>query len=162
MNGGLAAKGLAQRHAAGAAKIREQNADCRRGEFLRAIDAGTENLSDFEMNFIESFLGARALVDRALDFQWFTPARRRVVDGMIQRYGMRSLKFEGSAARQPIPQAEAGHCGYLIEREGRRNQPCGEPAVFKLQSGLELCATHDQERKENLERLRQFKLRNMR
>lgn len=160
MNGGLSARGLARAYAGGRAKIHEQNEDNRRGEFLRALDCGQTNVSDFEMNFIESFLGDRATKDRALDFQWFTPRRRDVVDGMIKRYGFRSLRAPSSALR--IPQAAPGHCGYLVREDGRANVLCNQPAVMKCNNGLELCAQHDALRTEQMEKLRQYKTRHLR
>lgn len=160
MSAGLSAKHTARALEAGRAKLRAQTEDNRRGEFLRAIDCGQTNVTEFELNFIESFLGDRATKDAALDFQWFTPRRREVVDSMIQRYGMRTLS--PVAVRQDIPQAEAGCCGYLVTRDGRRNQLCGAVAVTKLLNGLELCAPHKQEREENLARLQQLKTRRLR
>ncbi len=156
----LGSKHLARAYDAGRAKIREQNEDCRRGEFLRAIDCGQTAVSDFEMNFIESFLGDRAAKPADLDFQWFTLKRREVVDGMIRRYGMRTL--QPVANRQAIPQAEPGHCGYLKTEDGRRNVPCNQPAVVKLPGGLELCAACQQIRTDVIEKMRQFKTRHLR
>ena len=156
----LGAKHYARALEGGQAKIREQNADNRRGEFLRAIDGDEHaNLNDWEIKFVSDFIKARAGIAHNLDFKWFTPGRRAVVDKMIQRYGFRSLR---PVQTRMVPQVEPGHCGYLKHEEGRRNVPCNAPAVVKLQSGLELCAECDQTRKENLEKLRQFKTRNMR
>ena len=146
-----------------ASVTREMNEDCRRGEFLRAIDAGVENLSEWEINFIQCFLGERALKPAALDHQWFTDGRRRVVDNMIHRYGFRkqqtaNSKHQTSNTKLPEP-ARDGCCNYLTRQDGRLNVRCGERAVTKLHNGLELCQAHLDERTELLEKVRAAKRR---
>lgn len=138
--------------------IRAQNEDRARAEFLRALDDDEEiNLTDFETQFVGSFVAANGPEVSENDPGWFTPGRRRVTDAMIKRYGAR---------RQPArvtdwtpPPTQPGTCGYRVTRDEQRNQPCGEPAVIKLASGLELCGAHDQARREGIERLRRFKAR---
>lgn len=157
-------KTLTDAYAAGRAAVRGQNEDTRRGEFLRAIDAGEANCTDFEINFIEGFLGDRALKPSDLDFQWFTPGRRKVVDNMIHRYGFRSLKMEANAVAALKLKAPApGTCGYLKrDEDNRRNQPCGAPAVIKLRHGLELCNECNQVREQGLAHLRAAKEQRLR
>ena len=133
--------------------------DCRRGEFLRAVDAAVETMSDWEARFIKGFVDERAAKDASLDHQWFTDGRRRVVDNMIHRYGFRSTK--PPLARVPAP-AREGCCNYLTRHEGRLNVRCGEPAVTKLHNGLELCQEHLDQRTELQEKLRAAKRRMMR
>lgn len=140
----------------------ERHHDLRRGEFLRAIDSGVENLSQFEMDFIESFLGDRALKDAALDWQWFTEGRRKVVDNMIHRYGFRSLKMEAAAVNR-LPPSAPGKCGYLVRPEpGRPQQRCGAAAVIKLRNGLELCNDCNQIREDGIAKLRAARERQLR
>ena len=159
MSAGIQARGLARGYAAGRTLIRQQNEDNSRGEFLRALDASVANCSDFECQFIEGVLRDRETKDAALDFQWFTPGRRGVVDQMLKRYGMRTLR---PAPRLKPPQAAPGCCGFLTREEGRRNILCNQPAIIKLNNGLELCAHHDTIRQQEMERLRAFKTRNLR
>lgn len=142
---------------AGKAAIRSQNEDSRRGEFLRALDVAAETLSDFEINFVGGFIKDRGAHPIEFDFRWFTPGRRQVVDNMIHRYGVRTLKAEsGSQAKLPI--APAGACGYLVRNsEDNRREVCGAPATTTSPRGLELCAVHTQIRAEELAHLRAAK-----
>lgn len=145
---------------AGQAKIRAQNEDTRRGEFLRAIDDSDELLSDFETSFVGSFIkwvGARDPVRLPdLDFRWFTPGRRAVVDGMIHRYGFRGLKTH--AASFKLPTAPAGCCGYLVRNgDTGRRECCGAKATTKTGRDLELCAQHAATRAAELQHLRDCK-----
>lgn len=143
---------------AGFSVIRSQNEDARRGEFLRAIDDSGENLNDFEVRFVGDFLKWAAERKADLDFRWFTPGRRAVVDGMIHRYGMRSLKSEGSSLK--LPTAAAGHCGYLVRNgETNRRECCGAKATVTTGRGLELCAAHAATRAAELKHLREAKER---
>lgn len=149
---------------AGQAKIRLQNEDARRGEFLRAIDGAEETLSDFEIEFLGSFLKwagtTGVLRPPDLDFRWFTPGRRAVVDGMIHRYGMRSLKSEVQGLKSKLPEATAGCCGYLVRNdETNRRDYCGRPATSKSPRGLELCDEHTSIRAAELAHLRAAKER---
>lgn len=145
---------------AGQARIRLQNEDARRGEFLRAMDEGGEVLSDFEVSFIGSFMGRMGKQAPEHDFQWFTPGRRAVVDSMIHRYGFRSLKSEGSGVKSKLPEAAAGHCGYLIrDPDTNRRECCGAPTTVTTGRGLELCAPHAATRAAELKQLRDAKER---
>lgn len=142
---------------AGKAKIRSQNEDSRRGEFLRALDVAAETLSDFEIEFVGSFLGRMGKQSPEFDFQWFTHGRRQVVDGMIHRYGMRTLQ-PVSGATKKLPTAPAGHCGYLVRNdETGRRECCGAKATVKTGRDLELCATHAATRAAELKHLRDAK-----
>ena len=145
---------------AGDRKIAQQNEDSRRGDFLRAIDGDEANLSDFEVKFVGDFIKARGKSNADLDFQWFTAGRRQVVDNMIHRYGLRTLK---QSAAPVVPQAEPGHCGYLKrDEETRKQTPCGAKAVIKLRNGLELCADCNRVREQGLAMLRAAKERRLR
>lgn len=145
---------------AGQAKIRLQNEDARRGEFLRAIDGAAETLSDFETEFLGSFLKVRGVKKLDSDFLWFTPGRRAVVDGMIHRYGFRSLKSEVQGLKSKLPEAAPGHCGYLVRNdETNRRDCCGRPATSKSPRGLELCDEHTSIRAAELAHLRAAKER---
>jgi hypothetical protein len=137
--------------------VREHNADARRGEFLRHIHPA--ELSQFESDFLSSFLTDRATKPAGDDFQWFTPARRNVVDRMIQQHGMRTA---ASAAPAPVLQAAAGKCGYILRAAGELPRLCNDPAVSRLRHGLELCASHEAERVDRLARIRELKARQMR
>ena len=138
---------------------RQMNEDCRRGEFLRAIDAAVENLSEWEGRFIQDFLRERSDRPAADDHKWFTDGRRRVVDNMIHRYGFR--KQQTPNTKVPAP-AREGCCNYLTRQDGRLNVRCGDPAVTKLHNGLELCEAHLAQRTELQEKLRAAKRRMMR
>jgi hypothetical protein len=158
----LGSKHLARAYEAGRAKIVQQNEDRRRGEFLRALDASQESLTEFEERFVADFMQKYGDQDHALDWRFFTDGRRRVVDNLMKRYQPGSLKLTTSAASRPIPQAEPGCCGYLTRTQEARNVPCNAKAVIKLNNGLELCQEHDDLRKQGLEKLRAAKTRNMR
>ena len=143
---------------AGQARIRLQNEDARRGEFLRAMDEGGEVLSDFEVSFIGSFMGRMGKQAPEHDFQWFTPGRRAVVDGMIHCYGFRSLKTP--PVLDKLPTAAAGHCGYLIrDPDTNRRVCCDAPAMSTTPRGLELCEEHALARAGELAQLRAAKER---
>lgn len=148
----------ADRYAAGREAIRSQNEDSRRGEFLRAIDGDAVTLNEFEAGFVADFVRQRGKADPALDFQWFTPNRRTVVDRMIQRYGMRFVKPVPNVTT--LPPAEAGKCEYLVKGE-RRNERCGQPATVS-RNGFSLCAACDEIRARGLQQLRDSKKRSLR
>jgi len=131
--------------------------DQRRGEFLRAIDTDVETLSNFELSFIETFREQRGKIAGGLDHHWFTEARRDVVDKMIQRYGMRSHKFETAPSAFRLPTAEQGKCGYIIRDENRQQVRCGKSASVTLHNGLELCKDCNDTREAALKRARDAK-----
>jgi hypothetical protein len=158
--GGLQAQGLARAYAAGRAKIVQQNEDRRRGEFLRALDVSDERLAEFEEKFVADFMQKHGDQDRTLDWRFFTDGRRRVVDNLMKRYRPPGLKT--AVVRAMDAPAEPGCCGYFVERDGLRNQRCGDPAAITLQNGLELCQAHHKQQQERIEKLRQWKTRNMR
>jgi hypothetical protein len=156
----LGAKHLARAYDAGRAKIREQNEDRRRGAFLRALDASDEPLTEFEEKFTADFMQKYGAQDPTLDWRFFTPGRRRVVEGMMKHYRPPGLNL-ARAASLPTPQAPPGCCGYLTRTDEAFNVPCGAKAIIKLNNNLELCAEHDRLRREGLEKLRQAKMRRM-
>ena len=150
-------KTLRDNVASGQSIIRSQNEDARRGEFLRAIDDSGEALTDFEIKFVGDFIRERGPQSIDLDFQWFTPGRRLVVDNMIHRYGFRTLRAPAGVT-QKIPEAPPGCCGYLVRNEdSTRRVPCGAPATTKSPRGLELCTLHTEMRAAELAQLRQAK-----
>lgn len=55
--------------------------DTERGQFLNALDAAPVEVTDWEANFIESFL-TREDTRRG----WWTPARRAAADKMRKQY----------------------------------------------------------------------------
>ncbi|NJL18948.1 MAG: hypothetical protein HC901_01160 [Bdellovibrionaceae bacterium] len=129
-----------------------QAEDLRRGDFLRAMDDSGETLYEFEASFVGSFLRDRHGKDASLDFQWFTPRRRYVVDQMIARYGRRTTK--PVARVREIAAAEPGKCAYLVrDPERGLNQRCGQPATCKL-GELELCDDCRRSREEGFARMK--------
>ena len=68
------------------ARVREINADVARGEFLRKLDYAPFDVTEFEMNFIENFLGCLGTKQQ---LAFWTPRRRATVDEMMQRYAAR-------------------------------------------------------------------------
>lgn len=144
---------------AGRARIRSQNEDARRGEFLRALDDSGENLNDFETAFLGDFLKERGGKTSDADFRWFSIGRRQVVDNMIHRYGFRTLRAPAGAT-QKLPEAAPGHCGYLVrDPDSNRRVCCDRPATTQSPRGLELCAEHTVIRVEELAQLRNAKMR---
>jgi hypothetical protein len=142
---------------AGQAMIREQNEDARRGEFLRALDASEEVLYQFEESFVSGFVKDRHGKEPSLDFQWFTPRRRSVVDHMIKRYGLRTLKPVPRV--RELPDATPGLCGYFVrDQEKGLNQRCNRPATLKI-GDLELCDDCQREREQMLARVRKLRTR---
>lgn len=133
MSAGIQARGLARNYEAGRKLIDQKNADNRRGAFLRKLDAGKVDLEGFELDFVSSFLGDRALKDAGLDFQWFTPKRRAVVDRMMHQHDVGSLTLPSSAPifpRKEIVRADVGTCQYLMREDGAQRE-CGQPAAYK-------------------------------
>jgi hypothetical protein len=54
--------------------------DVARGNFLRQLDRADIEVTDFEADFIESFLSNKSL-------NWWTPGRRATCDKMRHTYG---------------------------------------------------------------------------
>lgn len=63
----------------------EREGDLRRGEFLRALDESDYTVTDWEAQFIESFLNFTSTRpgDAA---RWWTPGRRTSCDRMMSHY----------------------------------------------------------------------------
>lgn len=137
MSAGHSAAGMARAHAAGRAQVQEIISGRALGQFLRKLDASKHDLSQFEMDFIESFLGDRATKDVELDHQWFTPKRRSVVNGMIQKYNVGNIQHSTlnvqPSTPAPIARAESGCCQYKVRGDGPQRE-CGDPGAYKGRS----------------------------
>lgn len=148
-----------------AASIRAEE-DRTRGDFLRGLDESEWAVDDWEANFLASFLDF--ISNRPSDEpRWWTDGRRGVVTRLAQKYpdvarraGLKAAP-QAVAAKLDLP-TMPGKCGYFTRDDERRQRRCGAPAVVKLRAGLELCAEHEQQRQEGIERLRKFKERQLR
>jgi hypothetical protein len=139
---------------------REQNADNARGQFLRSLRTANIALTHFEAEFLASFLEHNLKAEAGLDFKWFSPGRRAVVDRMMKRYcarlplpnaerGIRNSESGNSALRnQPRlrvggPHSELGStCDFFVRDDGRQ-QRCGEPATHcSANQRLVYCTPH--------------------
>lgn len=121
--------------------------DSRRAEFLRRLDEAGFEVTEFEAQFLESFLQARSPA-------WWTENRRTVVDKLMERYAARLPEFCAHAAAPPpgakatFPPHVPGECGYLVRGDDRQLVRCGKPVAFRTPGGLEICADHKQARAE--------------
>lgn len=138
--------------------------DPRRVEFLLALDAAEFSVTEWEAQFLESFMKRPdALTAR------FSDAQRRAIDGMRRMYEHRlpcqsvSQRISESVSERIIPPCAAGACGYFVRGgESGRQQRCGQPATKKTNQGLELCEAHYNQRVEYLEKMRVMKQRRVR
>jgi hypothetical protein len=114
--------------------------DDERGKFLRKLDASDLTVTDWEARFIGSFLAAYR------NWQFWTDGRRSSADKMRMKYGSMpeiDMPFPlPPTQRQPLPEAEAGGCQFLIFGEDRRQRPCNEPAAWRRQNGFRYCEMH--------------------
>lgn len=137
--------------------------DLRRGKFLRALEDSELIVTDWEAQFIASFLDFTS--NRPGDEpRWWTPGRRDAADKMMSHYAevANQLPAHAPAPTPALPASEPGKCGYLIRGDDRRQHRCNQPATVTLHHGLELCAAHNRERLAQLERQRQFNQRKLR
>lgn len=130
-------------------------ADAERIAFLRALDGAKVHVTEWEAQFIKGFID---------EPKPFSPRQREVVDKLRTEYGHH---IPGSSVASPHLRAldlpsVPGQCDYLVRGDDRRQHRCGQPATITLRAGLQLCAAHESERQAGIERLRQFKERQLR
>jgi hypothetical protein len=77
MNDGNSARGMAASFGAGRQRVREINADGRRMDFLKQLDDAEFSVTDWEAQFITSF------IDQP---RGFTDGQRKAVDQMMEKY----------------------------------------------------------------------------
>ena len=131
-------------------------ADEERSDFLRRLDASDVTVTEWEAEFLASFLAYVNPVNFWLGFE----RRREACDKMRKRYEhqLPSPKLP----RRPQPVAQPNRCAYRIRDERGEPRFCGEPAICRTQQGLELCKAHDELRAEQVQRLRELKARPLR
>jgi hypothetical protein len=121
--------------------------DRERGIFLRKIAKTELMLSEWEQNFVSSYLASTGS-------NWFTPGRREAVDRMRRKFGHEPeigmpypLEVEPT---KPAPADPTG-CEYLVRGDGLEWH-CNEPAALARASGFRYCQNHADEVRKNLKR----------
>lgn len=132
-------------------KTAEAEADMERIEFLEKLDASEIMLSDWETEFIESYMQARS---EGREQRWFTEGRRRSTDKMRDYYAEELWEKNGSRWQRhgptssphqvEIPEANTDGCMYLVRGENGLQTPCNEPATCQTRAGFRYCETHRQ------------------
>ena len=112
----------------------------RRAEFLRALDKSDLVVTDWEAEFIGSFLNAHRW------YMWFSDGRRASTDKMWMKYGAELKMPFHVAAREDsrptrIEDAKAGCCQFLVYDDGTA-RCCNDPATQQRRNGFRYCTTH--------------------
>lgn len=122
-----------------------------RAAFLRKLDASDLMVTDWEADFIGSFLQASHW------WNWFTPGRVKSTDRMWMKYGPDlempyPLKgFELQQAKVKIAEADENGCNFIIY-DGPRGHECNEPATKVRRNGFRYCAGHAEEVERSVKR----------
>ena len=124
--------------------------DAERCNFLRKLDGSELLVSDWEAQFIESFLRA------SQPTQWFTPGRRVSADKMRMKYGgepeIKMPFFSDRVAAPVLPDADPTGCQFMVRDEERRQRPCNDTAAWQRLNGFRYCESCAEAVKSDLKR----------
>ncbi|HEX3889444.1 MAG TPA: hypothetical protein VHX90_01220 [Verrucomicrobiae bacterium] len=113
-----------------------------RAEFLRKLDKSELIVTDWEADFIASFLRAYRW------WNWFTPGRVGSCDKMIVKYGREpeiAFNFPMQETKTvKIPEADPNGCEFLTY-ETFYPKPCNAPATKMRKNGFRYCTPHGDE-----------------
>jgi len=120
-----------------------------RAEFLRKLDGSDLVVTDWEAQFIASFLGAYRW------WNWFTAGRQASVDQMWMKYGaMLALPYpvaRPTGKNLPIEDAAPDACQYRVMEDGRQ-RVCNEPAELMRANRFRYCRAHGDQVRADLKR----------
>ncbi len=130
-------------------KTAEAEADMERITFLEKLDGSELLLTDWEQEFVGSFMQARS---EGREQSWWTAGRRASADKMLDRYAVELGEKNGSRwqrhgptsspRRVEIPAANPGCCMYLVQDESGGQRPCNEAAKWRAGNGFLYCDAH--------------------
>lgn len=124
--------------------------DQERSDFLRKLDGSELLVSDWEAQFIESFLR------ESNPAHWFTPGRRVSADKMRMKYGnepeIKMPFFSERVAAPVFEDADPIGCQFMVRDEDRRQRPCNDVATWQRLNGFRYCESHAEAVKSDLKR----------
>lgn len=122
-----------------------------RAGFLRKLDQSDLVVTDWEAEFIASFLNSYRW------YMWFTPGRIAACDKMILKYGHEpEIGFDFTPTRPvEFPAVHPNGCQFLVNAadNDRRQKPCNEPATKMRRNGFRYCDVHAEQVQRDLKRI---------